>query len=66
MTIQRGDTRIIVTDCAAAKAPVILRHGLAGNSRELRPTADALTPNFHVLLVGQRGHGRSTRRSADL
>lgn len=55
-----------MTDRGGDGPPVILLHGLAGSSRELLPTADALTDRFHVLLIDQRGHGRSLRRPADL
>ncbi|WP_239646134.1 alpha/beta fold hydrolase [Nocardiopsis valliformis] len=41
-------------------------HGLAGSAREFWPTERALAPHFRVLLVDQRGHGRSTTRPADL
>ncbi|WP_405217843.1 alpha/beta fold hydrolase [Agrococcus sp. Ld7] len=44
---------------------VVLLHGLAGSSRELVPTAQALK-GYRVLLVDQRGHGSSTRRPDDL
>lgn len=64
--IQNGDVRVAVTDRGGDGPPVILLHGLAGSSRELLPTADALTDSFHVLLIDQRGHGHSTRRPADL
>jgi len=47
----------------AAPAIVIL-HGLAGSSREFIPTAEAL-PGRRVILIDQRGHGRSTRVPAD-
>jgi pimeloyl-ACP methyl ester carboxylesterase len=66
VTIQRGDTSIAVTDRGGDGPPVVLFHGLAGSSRELLPTADALTDNFRVLLIDQRGHGRSTRRPTDV
>ncbi|NLS08836.1 alpha/beta hydrolase [Nesterenkonia sp. MY13] len=46
--------------------PLILLHGLAGSSRELIPTAEALRADFRVILLDQRGHGQSTRRPADL
>lgn len=46
--------------------PVVVLHGLAGSFRELLPTAEVLTDRFRVLLIDQRGHGRSTRRPADL
>lgn len=64
--IQRGQVRIAVTDRGGDGPPVLLLHGLAGSSRELLPTADALTDSSHVLLIDQRGHGRSTRRPTDL
>ncbi len=66
VAIQRGDTSIVATDRGGDGPPVVLLHGLAGSSRELLPTADALTDRFRVLLVDQRGHGRSTRRPADV
>jgi pimeloyl-ACP methyl ester carboxylesterase len=64
--VQREGTRIAVTDRGGDGPPVVLLHGLAGSSCELLPTADALTDRFRVLLVDQRGHGRSTRRPADV
>ena len=66
LTIERGDVRICVTDLGGNGAPVVLLHGLAGSSLELLPTADALSQQFRVILIDQRGHGRSTRRPADL
>lgn len=66
LAVQRGDSSIAVTDRGGDGPPVVLLHGLAGSSRELLPTADALTDRFRVLLVDQRGHGRSTRRPADV
>lgn len=64
--VQNGDVRIAVTTRGGDGPPVVLLHGLAGSSREMVPTADALADSFHVLLVDQRGHGESTRRPADL
>lgn len=66
VTIRRGDVSIAVTDVGGHGPPVLLLHGLAGSSRELLPTAWALTDSFRVLLVDQRGHGLSTRRPTDL
>lgn len=65
-TIDRGGVRIAVGDTGGDGPSVVLLHGLAGSSRELLPTASALADRFRVLLVDQRGHGRSTRRPADL
>lgn len=53
-------------DSGGEGPPVVLLHGLAGSSRELLPTAHALADRFRVLLIDQRGHGRSTRWPADL
>lgn len=63
--IERQGVSIAVTDLAGDGPTVILLHGLAGSSRELLPTAQALQ-GHRVLLVDQRGHGYSTRRPADL
>jgi len=65
-TLARGDVTLAVTDLGGSGPAAILLHGLAGSSRELLATADALTDRFRVLLVDQRGHGGSTRRPADL
>lgn len=62
---RRGDVSIAVTDRGEGP-PLVLLHGLSGSSRELLPTADALTDAFRVLLVDQRGHGLSTRRPENL
>ncbi|MEU7876230.1 alpha/beta hydrolase [Dactylosporangium sp. NPDC049140] len=50
----------------AGGPPVLLLHGLAGSAEELRPAAAALLPRCRVVVPDQRGHGRSTRRPADL
>lgn len=65
-TITRDEVTLAVVDRGGEGPPLLLLHGLAGSSRELLPTADALADAFHVLLMDQRGHGRSTRRPADL
>ncbi|WP_435735336.1 alpha/beta hydrolase [Cellulosimicrobium sp. PMB13] len=66
LTVRRDDVALSVTDRGGDGPPLLLLHGLAGSSRELMPTADALTDSFHVLLLDQRGHGLSTRRPVDL
>ncbi|MGZ0152784.1 alpha/beta fold hydrolase [Kribbella sp. WER1] len=63
---RRGDVEIAVTERGGDGPVLVLLHGLAGSSRELLPTADALADRFRVLLIDQRGHGRSTRRPADV
>lgn len=47
-----------------ADPAVVILHGLAGSSRELLPTAQALTGR-KVVLIDQRGHGSSTRAPVD-
>lgn len=51
--------------CGSGPAVVIL-HGLAGESGEFAPTMAALAQQYRVVALDQRGHGRSTRRPADL
>ena len=54
-TVLRPDgVSIAVTDLGGDGPVVVLLHGLAGSSRELLPTAQAL-PGYRVLLVDQRG-----------
>lgn len=47
-----------------ANPAVVILHGLAGSSREFIPTARALFGR-KVILIDQRGHGRSTPVPAD-
>lgn len=63
--VQRDGVAIAVRDTGGDGPVVVLLHGLAGSSRELQPTADALG-EYRVLLIDQRGHGESTRRPDDL
>ncbi|MCO1339397.1 alpha/beta hydrolase [Kocuria polaris] len=65
MFIHRGDVDLYVEDFGGHGPPVVLLHGLAGSSREMRPTAGALRGR-RVVLLDQRGHGRSTRRPGDV
>lgn len=64
--IQRSNATIAVTDFGGEGQAVILLHGLAGSSRELAPTAQALKDSFRVLSIDQRGHGFSTRQPTDV
>ncbi|GAA2529050.1 alpha/beta hydrolase [Microbacterium mitrae] len=65
LTVHRDGASIAVHDLGGDGPIVILLHGLAGSSREMRATAEALE-GCHVLLIDQRGHGDSTRRPQDL
>lgn len=64
--MRRHGVELAVTDRGGKGPPLLLLHGLAGSSRELLPTADALADSYRVLLLDQRGHGLSTRRPLDL
>ena len=64
--LDTGGASIAVTDLGGDGPPLVLLHGLAGSSREMRPTGARLRDHFRVLLVDQRGHGASTRRPGDL
>ena len=66
IALERDEISLAVTDFGGDGPPLLLLHGLAGSSRELMPTAEALGDAFRVLLLDQRGHGGSTRRPADL
>jgi pimeloyl-ACP methyl ester carboxylesterase len=61
-----GVTLSCLAGGAAGAPPVVLLHGQAGAAEELRPTAEALAPRHRVVVPDQRGHGRSTRRPADV
>lgn len=65
-SVSRGDVSLSVTDCGGDGPAVILLHGLAGSSRELLPTAAALSDSHRVILIDQRGHGESTRQPTDV
>jgi len=64
--VPRGDVDLSVLDWGGDGPLVILLHGLAGSATELVATGEALEDSFHVVALDQRGHGRSTRRPADL
>ena len=59
------DVTLAYLDSGGNGAPVVILHGFAGSTTEFLPTAEAL-PEFRVLLVDQRGHGRSARIPGDL
>lgn len=62
-TVSDGVT-IAYTIFDGVEPAVVILHGLAGSSREFIPTAEALNGR-RVILIDQRGHGRSTTRPAD-
>lgn len=64
--VESDGATLAVMDHGGHGPTVVLLHGLAGSSREMLPTADALVDEFRVILIDQRGHGLSTRRPQDL
>ena len=63
-TVVRGDVRLSALVFPGSEPAVVVLHGLAGSATELEPTARALRGRM-VILLDQRGHGRSTRRPDD-
>ncbi|WP_082369196.1 alpha/beta fold hydrolase [Arthrobacter sp. ERGS1:01] len=63
-TVRAGTTLSFTV--AGTGPTVVLLHGLAGSSREFEPTMAGLMPGYRVAALDQRGHGRSTRRPADV
>lgn len=63
--LRPGGVSIAVSELGGEGQVVVLLHGLAGSSREMVPSAQALK-GCEVVLVDQRGHGGSTRRPDDL
>ncbi|NQX29083.1 alpha/beta hydrolase [Microbacteriaceae bacterium VKM Ac-2854] len=64
-TLRRDDVTIAGLDSGGDGPAVVLLHGLAGSSRELVATAEAL-PDHRRILVDLRGHGGSTRLPGDV
>lgn len=63
-TIVRRDVELSVLAFPGEEPAVVVLHGLAGSATEFEPTARALAPRA-VVLLDQRGHGRSSRRPDD-
>ncbi|GAA2376782.1 alpha/beta hydrolase [Dactylosporangium salmoneum] len=66
VTLDRGEVSLSCLVAGAGGGRVVLLHGLAGDAGELHPTAEALARGHRVAVPDQRGHGRSTRRPADV
>lgn len=58
--VESEGVTISYLDSGRKVATIVILHGLAGSATEFIPTAESLS-DFRVLLVDQRGHGRSTR-----
>jgi len=57
--------RLSLLDSGGTGRLVVILHGLAGSAEEFAPTARAL-PDHRVVLLDQRGHGRSEQRPSDV
>lgn len=64
--IRRGPVNLVYDQRGDSGPAVLLLHGLAGWSGEWAPTAEWLSATHRVVMVDQRGHGRSTRHPADV
>ena len=61
---QSGDVaangiRLHYTRTGGAKPPVVLAHGFSDDGLCWTPLAEALAPDYDVIMVDARGHGRS-------
>jgi len=52
-------TRRLGIDESKAKPKLVFLHGLLGNGQNWMPTARALEEDFEILLMDQRGHGKT-------
>ncbi len=61
---QSGDVatnglRLHYTRTGGAKPPLVLAHGFSDDGLCWTPVAEALAPDYDVIMVDARGHGRS-------
>jgi len=61
-----GDVRLSYLDNDGDGPVVVALHGLAGTGDEFLATADAVGRPYRFVLPDLRGHGKSTRRPADV
>ena len=60
-SVQSGEITIWLRDFAGGQPPVVALHGLASNARWWDLVAANLAPEYRVVALDQRGHGRSSR-----
>jgi N-formylmaleamate deformylase len=63
---QSGDVtangiRLHYTRTGGDKPPLVLAHGVTDDGLCWTPVAAALAPDYDVIMVDARGHGRSAR-----
>jgi len=54
-----NDLRLHYTRTGGAKPPVVLAHGFSDDGLCWTPVAEVLEPDYDVIMVDARGHGRS-------
>ena len=57
--VQVNGLRLHYTRTGGAKPPVVLAHGFSDDGLCWTPVAEVLEPDYDVIMVDARGHGRS-------
>ena len=66
-TLTAGDARIFVSEVGNPSGPpIILLHGGLGSRMDFEPLARLLAPDYRLIALDSRGHGRSTLGTAPL
>jgi pimeloyl-ACP methyl ester carboxylesterase len=58
-------TRRLGVDESKSKPKLVFLHGLLGNGQNWIPSARALEDRFEILLIDQRGHGKTGKLEGD-
>jgi N-formylmaleamate deformylase len=58
--VEANGVRVHYTRTGGEKPPLVLAHGVTDDGLCWTPIAEALAPDFDVVMVDARGHGRST------
>lgn len=57
--VEANGIRLHYTRTGGARPPVVLAHGVTDDGHCWTPVAEALAPEYDVVMVDARGHGRS-------
>ena len=57
--VEANGNRLHYTRTGGAKPPLVLAHGVTDDGLCWTPVAEALAPEYDVIMVDARGHGRS-------